>query len=311
MRIVSLIPSATEILCALGLQSQLVGVTHECDYPSSVRSIPHVTRTLIPANARSSQIDQRVGAQLSATGALYELDFNALERARPDLIVTQTLCNVCAVSDTQVRDAVCRLPSAPAVICLEPTRLSDVFESVLVVARAARVPDAGRAVVGALLERVEIVRRRSAAVAARRDHRPRVTVLEWLHPPYACGHWTPDLVEIAGAVEPLASAGAKSRRVSTAEISAPDPAAILIACCGFSAQRAMLDVPDFLRCPEIAALRCTRENRVYVTDGNAYFSRPGPRLVESLEILAHVIDPAAHPLSPDLPRPLQVSERSQ
>lgn len=318
MRIASLLPSATEIVCALGLSEQLVAVTHECDWPPLVRDKPHVTRSRLAGDASSAEIDRLVGEQRGGGQAIYCLDDEALAALEPDLIITQTLCDVCAVDDAEVRQFVERMRSrsagrTPRVLYLEPTTLEEVLDSILQVARAAGVPDAGRRLLLSLRQRIERVRAAAAEVAGgpeRGSHgtgervridappagagggagnRPQVVVLEWLDPPFSCGHWTPELVEIAGAHEPLARAGERSRRLTFDEIAAADPDVLLIACCGFTVERALRDVPGFLSAPQVAGLRCVRQRQVYVTDGSAYFSRPGPRLVDSLEILAHTL----------------------
>lgn len=297
MRIVSLLPSATDIVCALGLRRNLVGVTHECDAPG-VSRIPRVTRTHIPSDASSAEIDRLVSAELqSGRRALYSLDHERMREVRPDLIISQTLCDVCAVNDADLRSFVHATAfdgQAPRVVYLEPTRFEHVFSNIAEVAAAARVPARGRWLAWKLRSRVEAV---TAAHRTQPDgERPRVVVLEWLDPLYSCGHWTPELVALAGGVEPLASAGDRSRRISAAELAAADADVILIACCGFSIERTLQDLPRFLNDDSIAGLRCIRDGRVFVADGSLYFSRPGPRLVDSLEIVARVIDPHRRPL---------------
>lgn len=288
MRIVSLLPSATEIVCALGLGDQLVGVTHECDYPPAVRSLPKVTHTLIPTDAASCDIDEMVRAQLNTERTLYKLDLPALERLQPDLIVTQTLCDVCAVAESDVAAAVCRLPGRPTVINLEPTRLEDVFESMHTVGAAAGIGNRAKEAVTELRARVAAV----AGRAQRLAHRPRVVLLEWIDPPFSSGHWSPELVELAGGREMIGRAGDRSRRVEWEEVVRADPEVLVVACCGFDAARTMQDLPILRSYSGYEGLSCVRAGRVHVVDGNAYFSRPGPRLVESVEILAELIHPA-------------------
>jgi iron complex transport system substrate-binding protein len=296
MRIVSLLPSATEIICALGLEDQLVGVTHECDYPPFVRQLPKVTHTLIPAEAPSAEIDRLVRDRLRTSRALYTLDLPTLERLRPDLIVTQALCDVCAVAEEEVRAAACLLPHGPAVINLEPQTLPQVFAAVREVGRVAGINGKAEEVVRELTARVD-------AVAARADglrHRPRVALLEWLDPPFSCGHWNPELVRLAGGVEGLGREGMPSRTLCWDEVIAWQPEVVFIACCGFGLERTMDDVPRLQSVTGWQDLPAVRLGRVYVADGSHYFSRPGPRLVDSLEILAHALDPDAHPLPPGL-----------
>ena len=296
MRIVSLLPSATEIICSLGLEDSLVGVTHECDYPSVVRGLPKVTRTLVPTNVPSAAIDGIVVDRLRARRALYELDMPALEALRPDLIVTQALCDVCAVAEAEVKEAACMLPGAPAVINLEPESLSEVFAAIQQVADAAGIPEKGRSVVDALVARVDAVLMRSGEVR----HRPRVALLEWLDPPYSCGHWNPSLVQIAGGIEGLGEDGQRSRRLRWEEVIALQPEVVFISCCGYSLERTLQDLPLLDRVPGWKNVPAVRAGRVYVTDGAYYFSRPGPRLVDSLEILAHALHPDVHPLPANL-----------
>jgi iron complex transport system substrate-binding protein len=294
VRIVSLLPSATEIVCTLGLEQQLVGVTHECDYPPSVRALPKVTRTLIPVDAESGEIDRLVVEQMRTARALYTLDVPMLEELRPDLIVTQALCGVCAVADREVRAAACTLPGQPRVVNLEPTSLAEVLSCVEQVAAAAGVADRSTEVIAQLQRRVDAVAARSASL----DVRPRTMLLEWIDPPYTCGHWSPELVRLAGGVEGLGREGQPSRRAPWDEIVAWEPEALVIACCGFDVERTMRDVPILAAQPGWSELPCVRDDRVYVVDGSAYFSRPGPRLVDSLEILAHALHPDVHPPAP-------------
>ncbi len=292
MRIVSLLPSATEIVCEVGLGESLVGVTHECDHPPTVRGLPRVTRTLIPTDAPSRAIDELVRERIRSQRALYELDLPMLERLAPDLIVTQALCDVCAVAEAEVAAAACRLPGAPRVVNLEPATLAEVLTSLSTVADAAGVPERGHAAVTRLRGRIDAVAARSVAVTSQ----PRVMLLEWIDPPFTAGHWSPEIVGLAGGREVLGREGEKSRSVPWKEIVAADPEVLVIACCGFDIPRTRQDLPLLLAQPGFSQLSCVRNERVYCLDGNAYFSRPGPRLVDSLEILAHALHPRLHPL---------------
>lgn len=297
MRIVSLLPSATEIVCDLGLGDDLVGVTHECDHPPFVAGLPKVTRTLIPHDAGSRDIDALVRERLKTQRALYTLDLPTLERLAPDLIVTQALCDVCAVAEAEVTAAACSLPGRPRVINLEPVSLEDVLDTLRAVGRAAGVADRGEAVVSDLRRRIDATAARTERVA----DRPRVVLLEWLDPPFSCGHWSPELVWLAGGDEVIGRAGRPSRTLAWEEVVAARPDVLVVACCGFSLERTLVDVPGLTARPGWADLPAVRAGRVYVTDGNAYFSRPGPRLVDSLEILAHALHPDVHPLPRGLP----------
>jgi iron complex transport system substrate-binding protein len=294
MRIVSLLPSATEIICALGLEADLVGVTHECDYPPQVKALPKVTRTLIPHDAISREIDTLVREQLQTQRALYTLDMPVLEALRPDLLVTQALCDVCAVSQAEVTAAACSLPGSPRVMNLEPMSLEQVFETLLLVGEATGTVESAEAVVEGLWSRVRTVSMRTKAIA--REERPGVVFLEWIDPPFNGGHWNPRLIDLAGGVALLGTAGQPSRTLAWEEVVAAQLEVLFIACCGFSAERTMEDVPILRAQPGWSNLPAVRNGRVYLTDGNAYFSRPGPRLVDSLEILGHALHPTIHPL---------------
>jgi iron complex transport system substrate-binding protein len=304
MRIVSLLPSATEMICALGLEDHLVGVTHECDFPEPVRRLPKITRTLIPCQASSAEIDGLVRDRLRADGALYTLDLEMLEAVRPDLIVTQALCEVCAVAEDEVQAAACTLPGKPQVLNLEPKTLAEVLGAIRQVAKIVGVDRRGEDLVGSLTARVEAVAARTARLA----QRPRVALLEWVDPPFSCGHWSPELVRLAGGVEGLGREGMASRTLSWAEVMAWEPEVVFVACCGFSMKRALEDVAALPSVPGWEKLPAVREGRVYVTDGSQYFSRPGPRLVDSLEILAHALHPEVHPLPDGLPPALRLRE---
>lgn len=292
MRIVSLLPSATEIISALGLEDQLVGVTHECDWPASVARLPKVTRTLIPTDASSAEIDRLVRERLGTQSALYTLDLPVLESLRPDLIVTQALCDVCAVAEAEVRDAACMLPNLPPVVNLEPETLGEVLACVRQVADAVGEPQRADALVATLQARVDAV----VTKARRVKRRPRVALLEWLDPPFSTGHWNPELVRLAGGQDMLGREGARSRTLRWDEVIASRPEVVLISCCGFTTERALQDVPLLNAVPGWNDTPAARGGRVWVTDGASYFSRPGPRLVDSLELLAHVVHPDVHPL---------------
>jgi iron complex transport system substrate-binding protein len=210
MRIVSLLPSATEIVCKLGLEKSLVGVTHECDYPPSVRELPKVTHTLVPIDASSREIDQLVRERLSTDRALYTLDLPTLEALRPDLIVTQALCDVCAVAEDEVQAAARGLPTHPRVVNLEPQTLREVLASMRQVAAAAGVERTAETVIAELEGRIDAVTERGR----RLTERPRVVLLEWLDPPFSSGHWNPELVRLAGGIEVIAKEGQPSRTLA-------------------------------------------------------------------------------------------------
>lgn len=257
---------------------------------------------MIPGSADSRAIDALVRERAKGRRALYTLDFAALEALCPTLIVTQALCDVCAVAESEVNDAACRLSKAPRVINLEPTRFDDVMECLRMVGEAAGVAARAETLVADLRGRAATVAKRAARVG----RQPRVVLLEWIDPLFSCGHWSPELVELTGGVEMIGRAGERSRRVEWGEIVRADPEVMLIACCGFDVRRTDEDLPTLRGLPGYAGLSCVRNDQVFVTDGGAYFSRPGPRLVDSLEILSHAIDPRVHPLPEGLPAAIRV-----
>lgn len=303
MRIVSLLPSATEIICELGLGEQLVGVSHECDYPAWVTKLPPVTRTLIPMGATSREVDGLVRERLQSQRALYRLDVDVLAALQPELIVTQGLCEVCAVAESEVAAAVAALAHRPRVVNLEPCSLSDVLDAHRTVAEAANVPHRAEEVIDRLRQRIEVVCQRSQ----RLTRRPRVALLEWIDPPFSSGHWSPEIVRLAGGVEALGKEGQPSRTIAWEELCASNPDVLVIACCGFTVERTLQDIPILTRYPGFRGLTCVREGAVFVLDGNAYFSRPGPRLVDSLEILANLLHPTIHPLPQRLSAPRRLT----
>lgn len=300
MRIVSLLPAATEIVCALGLEDSLVGVSHECDYPLTIRGLPKVTRSLIPASASSGEIDRLVRERLSTDNALYSLDRDTLEGLAPDLIVTQALCDVCAVAEHEVNAAACALPGRPRVLNLAPETVAEVLLAVRQVAAATNTESRGEKVVAELRARIDAVTERSLQLAAR----PHVALIEWLDPPFSCGHWNPELVRLAGGTEGLGREGERSRKLTWDEIIAAQPEVVVIACCGFDIDRTLGELPVLQSIAGWYDVPAVRARRVYVADGSQYFSRPGPRLVDSLEILAHALRPDVHPLPNGVPSAL-------
>ncbi|MGH9455355.1 MAG: cobalamin-binding protein [Terriglobia bacterium] len=294
MRIVSLLPSSTEMVFALGLADSLVGVTHECDFPLEALSLPQVTRSAIPPGASSLEIDKAVSAALDDQGSIYDLDLDLLERLAPDLILTQRLCDVCAVSFDRVQAAASELGSHPRIINLEPHGLNDIFENILTVAEAAGREPAGREVVRSLRSRVEAVGSRTASLA----ERPRVFCMEWVNPPYCGGHWMKALVDLAGGMDALANDQRPSYRLEWEKVLRFAPEVIVLTCCGFDLERNLKEGELLAAFPGVLDLPAFQAGRVYATDGSSYFSRPGPRIVESLEILAHLIHPELFPPPP-------------
>jgi iron complex transport system substrate-binding protein len=288
VKVVSLLPAATEIVGALGMMDALVGVSHECEYPPAAREKPRVTRCEIyGAGLSSGEVDRRVRETLAAGGSLYTLDEALLRRLRPDVILTQRLCDVCAVGYGSVAELAGKLPGPPRVVNLEPSTLEDVFEDILRVAEALRASEQGEALVRALRDRVEGVR----SPASRAARRPRCFLMEWIDPPFCAGHWNPELVELAGGLEVLGRAGEPSRTVSWEEVRAAQPEVLVLACCGYSVERTLQDLPILRSYPGWDDLPAVRNGQVYAVDATAYFSCPGPRVVDSLEILAGILHP--------------------
>ena len=293
MRIVSLLPSATEILFALGLADQIVGVTHECDFPPEARSKPHLTAGLLPPLASAAEIDRHVRADVHAGSSLYALDAALLDALAPDLIVTQELCAVCAVSYGIVVDAVRRSSADPRIVSLEPSSLEDVYATIVQLGELTGTAARAAALVASL-------RTRAQAIAARAGGRPRVRalVLEWTDPPKSGGHWTPGLLEAAGGTALLGNPGANSRTLAWETIAAADPEVIIIAPCGFDLAATLRAIADLDAHPAWRGLRAVAAGNVVAIDGNQYVNRPGPRLVESMELFALAMHPDLRPGAP-------------
>ncbi len=287
MRIVSLVPNGTEILFALGAGDEVVGVSHECDHPEEARRRPVLTGSALPAGLGAAEVDRAVSAQVGSGESLYTLDEKRIAELAPDLIVTQQLCPVCAVSTAQVNGAVAPLPRCPEVLSLDPKTLADVFADVRRVgARIGRAAAADE-VLAALAARLAAVRER---VAER--PRPRVLALEWLDPPFAGGHGVPDMIAAAGGLDAAAAPGAHSARLTWEQAAALDPDVLVAMPCGYDAAGAAAQVAAVAGRPEWRRLRAVRAGRVHPVDANGCFSRPGPRLVDGIERLAEILHPA-------------------
>jgi iron complex transport system substrate-binding protein len=285
MRIVSLVPHATELLFALSAGDEVVAVTHECDHPSAALELPRVTRDVLPEGLSAGEIDRAVRERTLEGEAIYELDREALAALEPELIVTQALCPVCAVSHEEVAELARALPSTPRVIALDPTTLEETLIDVATVAEATRRRAQGAELVNDAEARIERV---VGAVKGRR--RPRVAALEWLDPVYAAGHWTPQLIELAGGEDVLGMAGGPSRIVSFQDVANAEPEVVVVVPCGYDAPRARAEAAAYAR--ELGGLGA---GEVVAVDASAYFSRPGPRLIDGLELLAHVLHPGCMP----------------
>jgi iron complex transport system substrate-binding protein len=289
-RIVSLIASATEIVSALGYEDQLVGRSHECDFPESVRRLPVCTAPKFDVHGSSADIDRRVKATLQDAVSVYAVDRELLQRLQPDVIVTQAQCEVCAVSLRDVEDAICGwLGSRPRVVSLNPNDLADLWNDIGLVAAALGVPDRGAELIQRLQGRMQAIADRAQGLA----ERPTVACLEWLDPLMAAGNWMPELVELAGGVNLFGTAGAHAPWMTWEQLRERDPGVIVALPCGFDLARTRTEMAALTVKEDWPRLRAVRDGRAFVTDGNQFFNRPGPRLVESLEILAEILYPAA------------------
>jgi iron complex transport system substrate-binding protein len=289
MRIVSLVPHATELLFALGLGDQVVGVTHECDFPPEALELPRITADRLEPGLSAGEIDAAVRELTGRGEAIYELDEHRLRELEPDLIVTQELCPVCAVSYDEVVEVAGSIPSGPQVLALDPKTLGESFADARTIARATGARDAALDLVARQRARVDAVR-----VAVRGAPRVPVAALEWLDPVFTAGHWTPQLIEYAGGIDVLGLAGEHSEQRTWEEVAAARPDVVVVMPCGFDAERAAEEAYEYAdELDEIGA------RRVVAVDAAAYFSRPGPRLVHGLELMAHILHPDLVPAPPE------------
>jgi iron complex transport system substrate-binding protein len=287
-RVVSLIASATEIVCALGCEDRLVGRSHECDFPESIKRLPVCTEPKFNVEGSSYEIDQRVKAVVQEALSVYRVDGDRLRELEPDVIVTQSQCEVCAVSLRDVERAVCAWQRAcPRLVSLCPNALADVWDDVERVAEALGVPERGTELNARLRGRMAAIADRAKTLSAR----PTVACVEWIEPLMASGNWMPELVEMAGGVNLFGEAGKHAPWLTWEALCGRDPEVLLVLPCGFDVARSRRDVPALTGKPEWPRLRAVRAGRVFLLDGNQFFNRPGPRLVESLEILAEVLHP--------------------
>lgn len=282
MRIVSLLPSATEILFALGLGDEVVGVSHECDHPAEARARCVVIHSRLPHGLAPGEIDRLVNEYVARGESLYSVDVGALGELRPDLIVTQDLCHVCAASPDDLTSSLTRLASAPRVLSLNPHSLEDVWKDILTVGEATGREEAARALVAELRGRVQKVSDSTRAVTTR----PRVVCLEWLDPFFVAGHWVPEMVALAGGQDVLGRAGAPSFRVTREQVIAASPDILLLMPCGYAADEAAREYRAMQLPASWESIPAVHEGRVYALEASGYFSRPGPRLAVGLEVLA-------------------------
>ncbi len=295
MRIVSLLPAATEICFALGLGGDLVGVSPECDYPPAAREKPAVSRVRMNYEGKpSAETSQTVGSALAHGEALYQVDERALQDASPDVILTQGLCEVCAPTVGDVRAVAAHLPRKPQIVSLDPHTLKGMLEDIERVGRACSAAVAARSVVDDLRDRIE----RVAFLTGRAHARLKVACVEWLDPLFSAGHWVPEMVDLAGGVDVLARPGEKSRRIEPKDVVLTSPEVAVLMPCGFHLDRAKAEAATLTTQAWWRDLPAARTNRVWVVDGSSYFNRPGPRLVVGLEILGRILHPELFPRLP-------------
>lgn len=287
-RIISLLPSATEIVAALGFGDHLVGRSHECDFPPGIQSLPICSSTKVPADGTSYEIDERVKAIVAEGLSVYRVDVERLRELRPDFILTQTQCAVCAVTPRDLEQALCTWTGAqPAIVSLEPNDLSDVWNDIRRVAESLGVQGRAEELIGSLTQRLAAIRDKARLA----ESRPSVAAIEWLGPLMAGGNWMPELIETAGGRSLFAKPGEHSSWLEWTSLSEADPDVVLLLPCGFKIAQTIRDLNLLTENPAWANLRAVKQGRVYLIDGHHFFNRPGPRLVESAEIVAEILDP--------------------
>ena len=294
MRICSLLPSATEIAFALGLGDEVVAVTHECDYPPEARRRRVVVKSALDAAEDSAGIDRAVRARVQAGRGLYALDLDGFRAVEPDFIITQDLCEVCALDLNEVARAADTLPRKPKIVSLAPATLGDVLDDIARVGAAAGKESAAAALVAELERRLRRVRE----LTSHSDRRPRVACVEWTDPIYPAGHWVPEMVEIAGGADGLGHKGAPAKAAAWETLRAYAPEVVALMPCGFGLERAAAEAPRLERLAGWRDLPAVKAGRVFAVDGSAYFNRPGPRLVDGVEILAAILHPEIFPPAP-------------
>ena len=287
-QIVSFLPSATEMACALGLSDQLVGITHECDYPPEIKGKVVVVRNVLPIEEMTQrEIDAAVAQRIKDGLSLYQVDGDLLRELAPDLILTQDLCQVCAPSGSEVSQVLNLLPKKPRILWLTPNSLEEIAGNVLELGEATGRTKQAEELVAAARVRLEKI----AALTRNLSHRPRVFCMEWLDPVYCSGHWVPEMVQLAGGEDSLAQEGKDSVRVGWDEVVEWAPEVLIITPCGFNLEQTVEQSDKLSTFPDWSSLPAVRNDRVYAVDANSYFARPGPRVVDGTELLAHLIHP--------------------
>jgi iron complex transport system substrate-binding protein len=307
MRIVSLLPAATEIAAALGLMGELVGVSHECDFPCEANERPRVTCCPVHNDDLTSrEVDEWVRRALRENGTIYSIDEPLLRKLQPDVILTQKLCDVCAVGYGTVAKLAQTLPGPPRVVNLEPTSLADIFDDIRSVANTCDIPERAEKVIGGLSERVENVRERATRIA----DRPRCFLMEWVDPPFCAGHWGPELVAIAGGYDSLGKKHQPSARIDWEQVLDSHPEIIVLALCGYDVDGARRDYEMLRGFPGFDSIPAAERGQIYAVNATAYFARPSPRIVDSVEILAGILHPSEFPefvsCGPDDPRVVRI-----
>ena len=288
MRIISLLPSATEIICYLDLQSHLVGVTHECDYPEGLTHLPIVTQSSIQKNLTSREIDKQVSNALQDATALYTLKADLIETLQPDILVTQSLCNVCAVDHKDVIKLTETLSPKPSIINLEPVCLNDIYTTLARLGNACQRQTLATQKIHYMQQRVDKIAQ-TTNYRVHKSRRPRVVFLEWIDPLFSSGHWIPEIIHLAGGEDMLGKAGLAAVRIQWSQILAIDPEFLIVSCCGYTLEQTQADLHILKALPGWQKLQCVQLQRCFVVNGNAFFSRPSPRLLDSLEIMDNIL----------------------
>lgn len=287
-RIISFLPAATEMVYALGLGDALVGITHECDFPPAAKSKPIVVKPALPLETMSlHQIDVAVAARIGSGQSLYEVDENRLRELRPNLILTQNLCQVCGPSGNEITVALKQLQSKPEILWMTPHSLAEIFQNIRDLANVTGRVAQAEELIASANKRLQTI----SALTKESSRRPRVFCLEWVDPYYCCGHWVPEMIELAGGNDALGRKGADSVRVSWTDIAEWQPEILIISPCGFDVEKAVEQTHRLLQRPGWSDLPAVRNGRVYAVNANAYFAQPGPRVVDGVELLAHLIHP--------------------
>ncbi|MDR3696169.1 cobalamin-binding protein [Mucilaginibacter sp.] len=287
-KIVTLLPAATEIVCALGLEENLAGRSRECDFPESVKQLPMCSEANFPGNLSSGAIDIKVKEILADALSVYTVNRDKIKQLAPDVVITQAQCEVCAVSLKDVEEALDDYLDKPVrIVSLQPNSLDDIFNDIATIANALNITGAGVVLLEDLNERVDIIRHKLKYI----DNKPAVACIEWLEPLMISGNWVPELVTIAGGAPVLAEAGKHSPYINWEDLKSQDPDILIIVPCGFAIERTLKEIHLLLQQPGFSELKAVKNNRVYIADGNQYFNRPGPRIVDSIEILAEIINP--------------------